>query len=75
MLDFLSGWVLTIDNQLLPSDSNIILYCENRFAFLSPLEYTDLLLNLSEPAKQKILAKTRRLRRQVATELKHPRAP
>jgi hypothetical protein len=66
---------IRLRDQLLPSDSNIILYCENRFAFLSPLEYTDLLLNLSEPARQKILAKTRRLKRQVATELKHPRAP
>jgi hypothetical protein len=66
---------IRLRDQLLPSDSNIILYCENRFAFLSTLEYTDLLLNLSEPARQKILAKTRRLKRQVATELKHPRAP
>ena len=62
-------------DQLLPSDSNIILYCENRFALLSPLQYTDLLLTLSEPAKQKILTKTRRLRRQVATELNLPRPP
>jgi len=66
---------IRLRDQLLPSDSNIILYCENRFAFLSPLEYTDLLLNLSEPARQKILAKTRRLKRQVATELKRARAP
>jgi hypothetical protein len=66
---------IRLRDQLLPSDSNIILYCENRFAFLSPLEYTDLLLTLPEPAKQKILTKTRRLRRQVATELNQPRAP
>ncbi len=66
---------MRLRDQLLPSDSSIILYCENRFAFISPLEYTDLLLTLPEPARLKILAKTRRLRRQVATELKHPRAP
>jgi hypothetical protein len=66
---------IRLRDQLLPSDTSIILFCENRFAFLSPLEYTDLLLTLPEPAKQKILAKTRRLRRQVATELKQPRAP
>ena len=66
---------IRLRDQLLPSDTSIILYCENRFAFLSPLEYTDLLLTLPEPAKQKILTKTRRLRRQVATELNQPRAP
>jgi hypothetical protein len=66
---------IRLRDQLLPSDTSIILYCENRFAFLSPLEYTDLLLTLPEPAKQKILTKTRRLRRQVDTELKQPRAP
>jgi hypothetical protein len=62
-------------DQLIPSDNHIILYCENRFALLSPLEYTDLLLKLSEPAKKKILAKIKRLKRQVATELKLARPP
>jgi len=33
------------------------------------------LLQLSEPAKKKILAKTKRLKRQVATELKLARPP
>lgn len=66
---------MRLRDQLLPSDSSIILYCENRFAFLSPLEYTDLLLTLPEPARHKILAKTRRLKRQVATEFKRARAP
>jgi hypothetical protein len=66
---------MRLRDQLLPCDTHIILYCENRFALLSPLEYTDLLLKLSEPAKKKILAKTKRLKLQVATELKLARAP
>jgi hypothetical protein len=66
---------MRLRDQLIPCDSHIILYCENRFALLSPLEYTDLLLKLSEPAKKKILAKTKRLKRQVATELKLARPP
>jgi hypothetical protein len=66
---------IRLRDQLIPSDSHIILYCENRFALLSPLEYTDLLLKLSDAAKKKILAKTKRLKRQVATELKLARPP
>lgn len=66
---------IRLRDQLLPSDSCIILYCQDRFALLSPLEYTDLLLHLSDAAKEKILAKTRRLRRQISTELKLARPP
>jgi hypothetical protein len=66
---------MRLRDQLIPSDSHIILYCDNRFALLSPLEYTDLLLKLSAPAKKKILAKTKRLKRQVAAELKLARPP
>lgn len=61
--------------QLLPSDSVILLYCQNRFATLSPLEYSELLLTLSPQAREKILEKTRRLRRELLEELRRPRPP
>jgi len=61
--------------QLLPSASVILLYCQNRFATLSPLEYTELLLTLAPQARDKILEKTRRLRRELLEELRRPRAP
>lgn len=64
-----------VRHQLLPSDSVILIYCENRFATLAPLAYTELVLTLAEEAGRKILEKTRRLRRELARELPHPRPP
>ena len=64
-----------IRNQLMPTQSVIILYCRNRFALLTAMEYTSLLLNLSEEARQKILAKTHRLQRELAAELTLVRPP
>ena len=60
---------------LLPQDSFIIIYYASKFAILSTLEYTELLLTLSEEARAKILKKTRRLRRGLSEELKFPRPP
>jgi hypothetical protein len=62
-------------NQLMPTDSVIILYYDNRFALLSPMQYTELLLTLSGEAGKKILEKVRRLRRELEQELKLVRAP
>jgi len=53
----------------------IIIYAENRFATLTPLEYTELLLTLGEEARKKILAKTRRLREELGQALRLARAP
>lgn len=64
-----------VRHQLLPSDSVILIYCQNRFATLAPLAYTELVLTLAEEARHKILEKTRRLRRELARELPHPRPP
>lgn len=64
-----------VRHQLLPSDAVILIYCENRFATLAPLAYTELVLTLAEEARRKILEKTRRLRRELARELPHPRPP
>jgi len=64
-----------IRDQLLPSATVILLYCQQRFATLTPLEYTELLLTLGEPARRKILARARRLQRELLAALPNPRAP
>lgn len=61
--------------RLLISASVIIIYCHTRFATLTPLEYTELLLTLSDTARHKILEKTRRLRRDLVKELRPARPP
>lgn len=62
-------------NQLMPTDSVIIVYYNNRFALFTPAEYTELLLTLSSEASKKILEKIRRLRRELEQQLKLVRAP
>jgi len=64
-----------VRDQLLPSAAVILLYCQQRFATLTPLEYTELLLTLAEPARRKILAQARRLRRELLDALPNPRPP
>ena len=60
---------------LIPTATVIIIYCQNRFATLTTLEYSELLLTLSEPSRLKILDKTRRLRRNLDQHLKLARPP
>ncbi|MFH1007062.1 MAG: hypothetical protein V1800_06090, partial [Candidatus Latescibacterota bacterium] len=62
-------------DQLLPSAAVILLYCQQRFAILTPLEYTELVLTLAEPARRRILAQARRLRRELRDALPNPRSP
>lgn len=62
-------------DQLLPTNTVIIIYYQNRFATLSPLAYTELVLTLDEEARKKVLAKTRQLRRRMANELDPARPP
>jgi hypothetical protein len=61
--------------QLMPTRSVVILYYQNRFALLSVLQYTQLLLSLGAKARPKVLAKTRQIERQQAQELALARAP
>lgn len=61
--------------QLLPNDSFIIIYCQQRFALVTTYEYTEILLTLTPAAQQKILRKARRLKQQLAQELTSPRPP
>jgi hypothetical protein len=60
---------------LRPVFSVIVIYYQNYVAFLDPLEYQEMALTLSEPARKKILTKTRKLRRSLAYQLRNPRAP
>ena len=60
---------------LRPSMTVIVIYYQNYVAYLSPLQHQELVLTLDETARKKILAKTRRLRRNLAQQLQHPRAP
>ena len=60
---------------LRPATTVIVIYYKNYVAYLSPLEHQELVLTLGEEARKKILAKTQRLRRHLAEQLQHPRAP
>ncbi len=64
-----------VRDQLLPSAAVVLLYCQQRFAILTPLEYTELLLTLAEPARRRILTQARRLRRELRDALPNPRSP
>ena len=64
-----------LQNQRMPTDFVIILYYSNRFALISPMQYTELLLTVSGEAGKKILERLRRLRRELQQEMKAVRAP
>ena len=56
-------------DQLLPTRTVVVIYCENRFTTMTQMEYTELLLTLDEEAKQKVLQKVKRLRRSLPAEM------
>lgn len=60
---------------LRPTTTTILIYYKNYVACLTPLEHQELVLTLNEEARNKILAKTRRLRRSLADRLANPRSP
>ncbi len=60
---------------LRPTLTVIVIYYQNYLACLTPLQHQELVLTLSESARKKILAKTRRLRRSLAHALDHARPP
>jgi hypothetical protein len=62
-------------NQLLPSASFIIIYCQNRFALFTTSEYTKILLTQPKNIQDKILHKTLCLEREMVQELHSPRPP
>jgi len=54
---------------LRPAKTIIIIYYQQYVAYLSPLDHQELVLTLEEEPRQKILAKTRHIRRHMADEL------
>jgi hypothetical protein len=60
---------------LRPTVTVILIYYQTYVAFLTPLQHQELVLTLSAPARKKILAKTRRLRRSLVHQLDHARPP
>ena len=60
---------------LRPTLTVMVIYYQNYMAFLTPLQHQELVLTLSESARKKVLAKTRRLRRSLAHALDHARPP
>jgi hypothetical protein len=60
---------------LRPTLTVIVIYYQNYMAFLTPLQHQELILTLSESARKKILAKTRRLRRSLVHALDQARPP
>lgn len=60
---------------LRPTTTVILIYYQHYVACLTPLQHQELVLTLSESARKKILAKTRRLRRSLAHQLDHARPP
>ena len=62
-------------NQLLPNAAFIIIYCQNYFGLFTSAEYTEILLTLAKKIQDKILHKTRCLKRAVDKELRWPRPP
>ena len=62
-------------NQLLPNAAFIIIYCQNYFGLFTSAEYTEILLTLAKKIQDKILHKTRSLKRAIDKELRWPRPP
>lgn len=62
-------------NQLLPNAAFIIIYCQNYFGLFTSAEYTEILLTLAKKIQDKILHKTRSLKRAIDKELRWPRLP
>lgn len=60
---------------LRPTNTVIIMYHKNYVAHLTPLDYMELTLSVDGQAKIKILAKTRKLRRESAHQLNNARPP
>jgi hypothetical protein len=62
-------------NQLLPNAAFIIIYCQNYFGLFTSAEYTEILLTLAKNIQDKILHKTRCLKRALDKELRWLRPP
>jgi len=57
---------LRVIDLICPTVTAIVVYYQNYVAYVSPPEHQELVLTLNEAARKIILAKTRRLRRNLA---------
>ena len=65
-----------IRKQLLPSNNYVIVYWHNYYGLFSHLEFMELMtVSLSDEARKKIGAKSRRLRHELTELLRNPRPP
>jgi len=64
-----------IRQQLLPSDSYIIVYWQNYYGLFSPFELMGFVVMLGEEARKKIAAKCRRIGRELNGLMQNPRPP
>ena len=62
-----------IRQQLLPSDSHIIVYFENYYGLFAPLEFTEIIASLEDEPRKKIADKCRRLSREMKGVMRNPR--
>jgi hypothetical protein len=65
----------TLKGQLLPYGNHIVVYYQQYFGFFNLPEYTDIIMDIVEPAKSKLRKKVRKLQREFLHGLKHPRPP
>ena len=64
-----------IRQQLLPSDSHIIVYYQNYYGLFRPFELMGFVVTLREEPRKKIAAKCRRIGRELNGLLQNPRPP
>jgi len=60
---------------MLPYGNHIVIYAQEYYGFFDLPEYTEIVMNIVEPGKSKLLKKVRRIRRDFRTSLNHPRGP
>jgi hypothetical protein len=64
-----------LQHQMLPYGNHIIVYAHHYYGFFDLPEYTEIIMNIEEPGKSKLLKKVRRIRREFLSSLNRPRGP
>ena len=64
-----------VRQQLLPADNHIIIYYQNYYALLKPIELVEFSVTLDEEARNKIAKKCRLLRLDLNGVMRNPRPP
>lgn len=65
----------SLNGQLLPYDNHIVVYYKQHFAFFTAPEYSNIIMDIVEPAKSRLKRKFRQLHREFLYGLKRPRPP